>query len=290
VSGYVRIHRALIGHPAFRNDAEAMAFAWMVAKAAWRPTKARYKGHDITLQRGQITISIRDFAEAMDRPKGWVERLFVRLREHGMIEQKNGTEVGTKVGTHGGTGHGTPANVITICNYADYQADCERRETPAKTPRKTAAGQQQDTEQRREEREEENTPPNPPRGASGRTLIPENWEAPSVSDLPPKARACAEQWKPESYATHAEAFVLYWRSERKMKADWRGTWANRVISLHSQVMRDQKFGNAPPAQPKKATGPLSIEELRNAIRYRREIGDDAKAAEYEAVLAERLAA
>ena len=27
MSGYVHIHRSLIGHPAFRNDAEAMAFA-----------------------------------------------------------------------------------------------------------------------------------------------------------------------------------------------------------------------------------------------------------------------
>jgi len=27
VSGYVRLYRDLIGHPAFRNEAEAMAFA-----------------------------------------------------------------------------------------------------------------------------------------------------------------------------------------------------------------------------------------------------------------------
>ena len=186
MSGYVRIHRALIGHPAFRNDAEAMAFAWMVAKAAWKPTKARYKGHDITLQRGQLTISIRDFAEAMDRPKGWVERLFVRLREHGMIEQKNGTEVGTKVGTHGGTGHGTPANVITICNYTSFQADCEGRETPKETPRKTAAGQRQDTEQIREEVKKEDTPIPPEGGRRGKTVLPANWQLPPVSDLPPK--------------------------------------------------------------------------------------------------------
>jgi hypothetical protein len=151
VSGYVRIHRTLLGHPAFRNDAEAMAFAWMVAKAAWKTTKARYKGHDILLQRGQLTISIRDFADRHDRPKGWVERLFARLREHGMIEQKNGTEVGTKVGTHGGTGHGTPANVITICNYDVFQPLRQGSETPDETPSETDAGQQPDTEQRREE-------------------------------------------------------------------------------------------------------------------------------------------
>jgi len=83
----------------------------------------------------------------------------------------------------------------------------------------------------------------------GKTVIPENWEAPPVASLPPQARACAEKWTAASYRTHAEAFHSYWRSERKMKADWTLTWANRIIALHSQVMRDQKFGNAPTSEP-----------------------------------------
>lgn len=78
-----------------------------------------------------------------------------------------------------------------------------------------------------------------------KTLIPEDWEAPAVADLPPQARACAEQWTSASYATHAEAFKCFWLSERRMKGDWNRTWANRIVALHSQVMRDQKFGNAP---------------------------------------------
>jgi hypothetical protein len=79
----------------------------------------------------------------------------------------------------------------------------------------------------------------------GKHLIPSDWTAPPVSDLPPRARACAEQWTDDSYQTEAEGFVLYWRSERKMKHDWPATWANRIIARHSAVMRDQKFGNAP---------------------------------------------
>jgi hypothetical protein len=157
MNGYVRIHRSLLGHPAFRNDAEAMAFAWLVAKAAWQPSKVRYKGFDILLDRGQLTVSVRDFAEKMDRPKGWAERLLSRLREHGMISQKNGTQVGTRVGTAGGTLGGTPAQVITICNYEQYQARGLRSETLDETSRETGAGQQRDTEQIREEREEEDS-------------------------------------------------------------------------------------------------------------------------------------
>jgi hypothetical protein len=155
VSGYVRIHRSLIGHPAFRNDAEAMAFAWMVAKAQWQPKRVRYKGHDIWLDRGQLTVSIRDFAQAMERSKGWAERLLARLREHGMIAQKSGTQVGTQVGTHGGTVGGTPAAVITICNYDLFQPSGNDRETPDGTPDRTDAGHARDTEQVKEEREEE---------------------------------------------------------------------------------------------------------------------------------------
>jgi|GEM_PF-3263911 len=134
-AGYVRLYRSLIGHAAFRNDAEAMAFAWMIARAAWKPSRVRYKGHALTLNRGQVAISVRDFADAMDRDKGWVERLLRRLKTETMIE------------THTETG----VMVVTICKYDEYQAEAEPRETPRETLRETHARQTQDTEQRREE-------------------------------------------------------------------------------------------------------------------------------------------
>jgi len=54
-----------------------------------------------------------------------------------------------------------------------------------------------------------------------------------------------------------------------MKADWRGTWANRVVALHSQVMRDQKFGNAPPsASVNTSTGKTwTAEEQRAYVEH-----------------------
>jgi hypothetical protein len=131
MSGYVRIHRTLIGHPAFRNDAEAMAFAWLVAKAAWRSTRVRYKARGICLERGQLAISVRDFADAMDRDKAWIERLLKRLRAETMIETV--TEAGI--------------TVLTICKYDQYQSEPILCETPSETPRETGARQRQDTEQ-----------------------------------------------------------------------------------------------------------------------------------------------
>lgn len=135
MSGYVRIHRSLIGHPAFRNDAEAMAFAWMIAKAQWKPTRVRYKGRGITLERGQLAISQRDMAHDLDRDKSWIERLWKRLKHEAMIEVTS--EAGVAV--------------ITVCNYDEYQPAGLTREALGEALREADARQTQGTEQIREE-------------------------------------------------------------------------------------------------------------------------------------------
>lgn len=139
MSGYVRIHRSLLGHPAFRNEAETMAFAWLICRASWKPVRVRYKGRAIMLSRGQVAISVRDFADAMDRDKAWIERLLKRLKRETMIATSDETGV----------------NVITICNYADYQASTEVGETLNETAHETGARQPRDTEQGREEGKKE---------------------------------------------------------------------------------------------------------------------------------------
>jgi hypothetical protein len=113
---------------------------------------------------------------------------------------------------------------------------------------------------------EEDTPIIPLAGGRrGKTLIPTDWVAPSVSELPPRSRACAEQWTDASYQTEAEAFLLYWRGERKMKSNWRDTWANRVIAQHSAVMRNQKYGNAPTDTKRALTPAEEVESLKRMI-------------------------
>lgn len=153
MSGYVRLHRTLIGHPAFRNDAEAMAFAWLVAKAAWKPARLRYKGRAVTVTRGQVAISIRDFATAMDRDKAWIERLLKRLTRETMVK----------------TARETGVNIITICNYAEYQAEKPLRETAGEAP----ARQTQDTEQVREEVK---------KGSEAKASSPSAWACPHGVD------------------------------------------------------------------------------------------------------------
>lgn len=113
--------------------------------------------------------------------------------------------------------------------------------------------------------ETEKNPPKPPRKrrGEGKTVLPDDWVVPSVSELSPKAKACAEQWTQASYETVAEAFVLYWRRERKMVGDWHAAWCGWVIREHAKVMRDQKFGNAAPDQPI-STGRFTDPEARKA--------------------------
>ena len=129
-------------------------------------------------------------------------------------------------------------------------------EAPASVPNQLPTGGEKSPQMEDEGGKGEEAPPAPrKRGDGVKTIIAEDWKVPAVAELPAKARACAELWTDSSYATHAEAFHGYWRSRRTQYADWRATWANRVIALHSQVMRDQKFGNAPPDSPKAAADP-----------------------------------
>jgi hypothetical protein len=142
MSGYVRLYRSLFGHPAFRDESQTMAFAWMIGKASWRPTRVRYKGHSISLKRGQLAISQRDMATAFGRDKAWIERLWKRLKSEAMIEAR--TEAGVAV--------------ITICNYNEYQPEGDEREAANEARNiptdEAAARQRRGTEQRREEGKE----------------------------------------------------------------------------------------------------------------------------------------
>lgn len=85
------------------------------------------------------------------------------------------------------------------------------------------------------------------RGNAGKTKFPKDWALPTIDQLPPRAQACAAKWSAASYEAHGEAFACYWRGSGKMMKSWVDTWANRVVHIHSQVMRDEKHGNAPPA-------------------------------------------
>lgn len=147
MSGYIRLFRSLMGHPAFGNDGEAMAFAWLIAKAQWRQTRVRYKGRAFDLERGQVAISQRDMARALGRDKAYVDRLWTKAKGEAMIE----TDVRQA------------ATVITICNYDKYQQCSDAIEPANEAPMsqqnvdvEPVSNQQRTTEQIREESNQKN--------------------------------------------------------------------------------------------------------------------------------------
>src|SRR3546814_8198177 len=111
-----------------------MAFAWMVIRASWKPSRVRYKDRMLNLGRGQLAMSVRDMAAAMDRDKAWVERLWKRLKSETMIETVSDAGV----------------SVVTICNYNTFQGDRDARDTPSETDTKADARQAEEHAQRTE--------------------------------------------------------------------------------------------------------------------------------------------
>lgn len=136
--GYVRIYRRVLNDPSFNNAGEAMAFAYLILKASWKPSKVRYKGKTISLERGQLALSVRDFAQDFGWSKDKCGRFLARLNRD-------------KIETESATG----INIITICNYDTYQANDETSATVGATAPATVPRQYRDTEQRREEYKEE---------------------------------------------------------------------------------------------------------------------------------------
>lgn len=150
--GFVVIHRTIWEHPDLRDFADATAFVWLISHAAWSPMKVRYKGAEIILERGQIAVSVRDFAKAIDRPAAWVQRLFARLEKSGMITRCTPRYTSD-------TSTDTPPAVITICNYSKYQDIPDRADTPTDTPSDTPSDTQKNKENHKNQRKKE--PPTP---------------------------------------------------------------------------------------------------------------------------------
>lgn len=111
--------------------------------------------------------------------------------------------------------------------------------------------------------------------------LPDDWR------LPDEWRQWATErrgWSGVEIDEEAEIFANYWQAKSGAGAchvSWAKTWKNWVIRSH------RPNGTR---QAAKAAAPMNEEQLRSAIRFRRDIGDEAKAQEYETELAERLAA
>ena len=140
MSGYTKQHRDRFNHPLFSSGPWCRGYAWdwMVAQATWKSKRVEIKGKFVTLERGQLSFSVRFMAEKFGWSKDQVSRFLARLKTETMIE----------------TSTATGQVVITICNYSKYQDAEEGTATTPETPIATAPRQHRDKEEERKERKE----------------------------------------------------------------------------------------------------------------------------------------
>jgi len=131
----------------------------------------------------------------------------------------------------------------------------------------------------------------PDKPASGKAhRLPDDWNAPPASDLPPMAHGLVRQWPAGAYEATCEAFRLHWRTETRAigrKSDWTAALAKWCINDHPSIMRAAKAGvsfaaaaplkpSGPPAPPPKPVAAKSREDERSARLHamlKRELGD-----------------
>ena len=134
MTGFIAMQREALDHPVIGEGDRFRAWFWLVANAVWKPTRTRIKGSVVTLERGEMTYSVRYLADAWGWSKSRVDRFLAELRDEGMIETRS------KIGTGSGTTKGQGQSIISICNYGKYQDPQSNAEAPAGQ----VAGQQRD--------------------------------------------------------------------------------------------------------------------------------------------------
>lgn len=131
MAGFFVMERDALSHHLVGGPKGFYPWSWMIATACWKPTPFNINGKTVTLERGQLCVSVRQLAEAWEWSKSAVDRFLSRLETETMIERN--------------PGHGKL--VITICNYDKYQDLQDRQRDSSGTATGTAAGQQRDTKE-----------------------------------------------------------------------------------------------------------------------------------------------
>lgn len=183
-----------------------MAFAWLVMKASWRDVKVRYKHKIIDLQRGQVAISSRDLAVRLERSKDWANRFFKRLSDCDMVRVTSETGV----------------NIVTICNYDNFQGGCDTGATAPLQDGDTSDPQNNKKNKLNEVKEDNKLKTTIARG----TRLHKDWTPPKEYAELVKAEL---NWSDGDVAAEAKEFRDYWLAElsaKGVKKDWLLTWRN----------------------------------------------------------------
>ena len=122
--GLFLIGREMFDHPivGMKKPAWAIAWIWMIGAANWKQSEVEILGDLISLERGQFSHSYRFMAKRFGMSVKGIRVFLGKLEKHGMIKiTKSREKKGPKKGTQEGTQKTNAQNIITICNYEDYQ-------------------------------------------------------------------------------------------------------------------------------------------------------------------------
>ncbi|WP_132384855.1 helix-turn-helix domain-containing protein [Novosphingobium sp. PhB165] len=139
MSGFIAMDRGALDHPLLKDAERFRAWFWIVARARWQPAPFDVGGKMITLERGQLSYSIRELADQWGWSKSTVDRFLKRLEAEGMVNLTR-----AKTGTARGTSVGTDRLVINVCNYGKYQDFNPQAGTASEPENGTELGQKRD--------------------------------------------------------------------------------------------------------------------------------------------------
>lgn len=173
MAGFYLMHRGWRDNPALKDTfSRGDAWVWLIEAATFKPSKVGIAGKTITLQRGQLSHSLRFMADKWDWDEAKVRRFLSRLQRDEMIRCV--TDAGQ--------------TVITICNYDKYQVvECV---ADAPTDAASTRHRRGDDAKKKEGNEGNKRKPHPLSGGASR--FEEFWTAyPHRGKLPdPKKPAC----------------------------------------------------------------------------------------------------
>lgn len=241
--GFVVIQRSIFEHPDLRNFKEVGGFIWLILQAAHSPTKVKYKGAEIVLERGQLAVSVRDFARAMEVTPPWVQRFFARLEKSGMIKRDTPRY-------RSDTRCDTPPSVITICNYSKYQDLPKASDTPPDTRTDTPADTQNNHRDNILPLERVGTSV-----SSSPTSVPNEKVIGGASrkksrawkegeDLPVPWRQWAAKdrgWSKSQVDVEAQRFIDHALAKGRVCSNWYAAWRNWCRSQYCQTPKQSSW-------------------------------------------------
>lgn len=215
MSGWIKVHRALLKHPTFRGRADWMgAFIWMLMRARWKDSTYSLGGKTVDLKRGQLVISLGSMEAEWGMTKKKIRGFMARLEMDTVVV----------------TAKGTAGTIVTICNYDEYQGEDESEGTPEGTGEGTPRAHRGHTTEEREERKKDSEGADAPSKQRKAGRLPSNWQLPNSWGQ----WAVSQGLSAEKVRLEAEKFRDYWIAKSgkdATKTNWEATWRNWIRNV-----------------------------------------------------------